>query len=94
MFVERSGLPVVAFGLMLRGGSAADPAAIPGLAHMTTSMLTEGTASRTSSEIADEMEFLGSKLLAAAGREHVFVSAEALTQHWPKAFDIVADVLQ
>ena len=94
VFVERRGLPVVALGLMMRGGSASDPAASPGLAHMTTSMLAEGTDSRTSSEIADEMEFLGSKLHAAAGREHVFVSAEALTQHWPKAFDIVADVLR
>ena len=94
VFVERHGLPVVALGLMLRGGSASDPTAAPGLAHMTASMLTEGTASRTSSEIADEMEFLGSKLHAAAGREHVFVSAEALTQHWPQAFDIVADVLR
>ena len=59
----------------MRGGSASDPAASPGLAHMTTSMLAEGTDSRTSSEIADQMEFLGSKLHAAAGREHVFVSA-------------------
>ena len=94
VFVERRGLPVVAFGLMVRGGSAADPAAMPGLAHMATSMLAEGTASRTSSEIADEMEFLGSKLHAAAGREHLSVSAETLTQHWPQAFDLVADVLR
>ncbi len=94
VFVERRELPVVALGLMVRGGATADPTATPGLAHMATSMLAEGTASRTSSEIADEMEFLGSKLHAAAGREHLFVSTETLTQHWQQAFDIVADVLR
>ena len=92
VFVEKRGLPVVAFGLMLRGGAAADPAARPGVAHMTTSMLSEGTASRSSQEIADGMEFLGSKLHAAASREHIVVSAETLSRHWTEALDIVADV--
>ncbi len=93
VFVEKRGLPVVAFGLMLGGGVSADPAALPGLAHMTTSMLTEGTTSRSSQRIAGDMEHLGSKLHASAGREHVVASAETLTRHWRDAFDILADVV-
>ena len=94
MFVERPGLPIVTLGLLLHAGATADPAARPGLAHMTASLLSEGTSTRSSRQIANEMEFLGSHLRATASRENVLVSAETLTANWPAALEIVADVVQ
>lgn len=94
LYVEKRELPMVAMGLVLNSGADKDPESIPGLVQMTTSMLTEGTATRTSSQISEEMEFLGSGLHTDTGREHVFVSAEALTAHWPAALEVVADVVK
>ena len=92
--MERPGLPIVTFGLLLHAGATAAPAARPGLAHMTASLLSEGTSTRSSRQIANEMEFLGSHLGATASRENVLVSAETLTANWPVALEIVADVVQ
>ena len=92
LVVEKAGLPTVAFGLLLRAGAVADPPDRPGLANMTASMLTEGTTDRSSQQIAEEMEFLGSQLNSASSREYVLLSTESLTSRWETALEIVADV--
>ena len=94
LHVENPALPLVALGLVLRRGAAGDPADRPGLAHMTASLLTEGTASRSSRQIADEMEYVGSSMDSDASREHAVLSAETLSSHWPKALEIMGDVVK
>ena len=92
LVVEKPGLPIVTFGLMLGAGVITDPPGLPGLAHLAATMMPEGTATRSSQQIAEEMEFLGSTLEKHVGREHVLLSAETLTQHWPRALELVADI--
>ena len=92
LLVRRSELPMVACGLLVRAGAVSDAAILPGLAHMTASMLSEGTSSRPSMQIAEEMEFLGSHLASDAAREYVLLSAESLTAQWPAVLAILADV--
>ena len=92
VIVEKPGLPVVAQGLLTRAGGVTDPADKPGLASLTATMLAEGTPTRTSRDISDEMEFLGSQLRASASREFATVSTETLTSHWQQALEILADV--
>ena len=94
VIVEKPGLPVVAQGLLLRAGGITDPADKPGVASLTAAMLAEGTATRTSRQISDEMEFLGSQLRASASREFATLSTETLTSHWQRALEIMADVAQ
>ena len=92
--VENHSVPMVAFGLVITAGAIADLAAQPGLAAFTTAMLQEGTDSRTSSQISDEFEFIGSRLSAGAGREHTLFATESLSKYWPKALELVADLVQ
>ena len=80
LHVEKRGLPTVAFGLVVSSGAISDPADRAGLANLTTSMLTEGTASRTSAQISDEIEFLGSHLRASASREHIVLISDGLSR--------------
>ena len=94
LYVEKRGLPMVTFGLVVNAGAITDPTDVPGLAHMTATMLPEGTTTRSSKEIADQMEFLGTSLGRDVGREHVLLTAETLTPHWTEALGIVADVIQ
>ena len=92
--VEKSGLPLVAFALLLPAGSIADPPGQPGLAFFTAQMLAEGTASRSSQEIANAFEFIGARLSVETRREASILSAETLTRHWPEALALLADVVQ
>jgi len=94
LHVEKRGLPTVAFGLVVRSGAISDPADRAGLANLTTSMLTEGTASRTSAQISDEIEFLGSHLRASASREHIVLISDGLSATWRNALEVLADIAQ
>ncbi len=94
LVVEKRELPAVSFALVLNTGAARDPVSLPGLASLTTAMLQEGTSGRTSNQIADEMEFMGSQLATMTGRESTTLAAETLTRHFPKALEIVADLVQ
>ena len=94
LFLEKPGLPMVAFGMLLRSGAVTDPPGGPGLSDMTASMLLEGTTSRSSQQIADEMEFLGSHLDTDVAREIVLLATETLSSNWATALEIMADVLR
>ena len=92
--VEKPGLPMVAFGLLLPAGAIADPPASPGLSFFTAQMLAEGTATRSSQDIANAFEFIGARLSIETRRETSILSAETLTRHWPEALALLADVVQ
>lgn len=92
--VEKPGLPMVAFALLLPAGAIADPPARPGLSFFTAQMLAEGTATRSSQDIANAFEFIGARLSIETRRETSILSAETLTRHWPEALGLLADVVQ
>ncbi len=92
LHVERRGLPTVAFGLVLGSGGASDPPDRAGLANLTTTMLREGTRSRTSVQISDEIEFLGSHLRTDTSREHLMLASDGLTSTWRDSLAILGDL--
>ena len=94
LHVEKRGLPTVVFGLVVRSGAVSDPADTAGLAHLTTTMLPEGTSSRTSAQISDEVEFLGSHLRTSASREHIVLMSDGLSSTWRDTLEILGDVAQ
>ena len=91
--IEQRGLPIVAFGVLMDAGASRDPEQLPGLAGFTAQMLPEGTDSKTSQEIAQAFEFIGSRVSADGRREYTLLSAETLTKHWPTALELTADLV-
>src|SRR6267378_7413371 len=67
VIVEDKRLPLVSYRLAFRTGDAHDPKELPGLTDMMAGLLTEGTQSRTSRQIAEEVERMGATLHAGAG---------------------------
>ena len=92
LVAERPHLPMVAVGLLLRAGSTVDPADGPGLTSLAATMLREGTASRTSQQISDEMEQMGSAIRVRVHQEFTLISAQALEPQWKDAFGVLADI--
>ena len=62
MIVADNRLPLVSYRLAFRAGDAHDPRGLPGLTDLLTGLLTEGTESRTSREIADQVARMGATL--------------------------------
>src|SRR5216683_643959 len=90
--VEDPRLPLVSYRLALRSGDAHDPAELPGLMDMLTGLLTEGTESHTSREIADEVARLGATLQAGANSDYTTVAASSLTTFNDEILELLADV--
>jgi len=91
--VENHKLPLVACNLVLFAGSERDPQGTPGLASLTATMLQEGTKSRTSLQIAEEIDALGASMRVLSQSDFVSASLDCLTKHLDAALDVYADVL-
>ena len=91
--VEQSGMPIVAFGVLLGSGASADPGNLPGLAGLVGGMLPEGAGGKSSQQIANDFEFIGARLSVDSRREYSMVSTETLTRHWGSALEMMAEVL-
>ena len=88
----KPGLPLVSFALLARAGAAGDPPGLPGLSSFTAAMLSEGTPSRSSQELAAAFEHIGSRLAAEARKEVTLLTAETLHRHWRYALGLASDV--
>ena len=89
---NKSGLPLVSFALLARAGATGDPAGLPGLSSFAATMMSEGTATRTSQEISAAFEHIGSRLGAEARKELTLLTADTLNRHWRHALGLTADV--
>lgn len=91
--VEDPRLPLVSYRLALRTGDANDPRELPGLTDMLTGLLSEGTESRTSREIADEVARLGATLQAGANSDYTTVAASSLSTFSENILELMADIV-
>jgi predicted Zn-dependent peptidase len=92
LLVESDRLPLVSFRLAFPTGDAHDPADRPGLTDLLTGMLNEGTESRTSRQIADEVARIGATLTAGAGADFTTVAATALSGFTDQILELMADI--
>lgn len=88
------GLPKVDYVLAVRGGLASDPATLPGMSNLLAGLLTEGTASRSSVQIAEELQRLGASIGASASSDGVFVTASGLSSSAAPLAAVFADVVR
>jgi len=92
MLAPRSGLPVVAANLVIKTGSDSNPADAPGLANFAAGMLTQGTSTRSASQIADDIAQLGGTLTATSTMDASTISTRTLKKTFASALDQLADV--
>lgn len=91
--VPRDDLPVTHLLFVVRSGSDADPAALPGLSAFVTQMLKEGTASRTSSELASAFDEIGARLSVYSDQESIYLSVAVLSDELDRALGLVAEMV-
>jgi zinc protease len=96
MVLEDRRAPQVTIQLSMRGaGGYYDPADHAGLAQFTATNLREGTTTRSTTDIAEQLDRLSATLNVTAGMsgEDATISASSLTEHVDMVFDLLADVL-
>jgi zinc protease len=96
MILEDHRFPLVTVQFDIDGaGPMYEPAGTPGLAGATARLLAEGTKTRTSKQIAEQVDSLGASLSASAGfgSGSAVVAASGLSDTFEQWFALAADVL-
>lgn len=92
VLIEDKRLPLINFRLAFRSGDASDPPELPGLSDMMSHLLTEGTTTRTSRQIAEEIERLGATLSVGSSSDFTTIAASGLSVYANEILELIADV--
>ena len=90
--VVHRGVPVVSAVLMVRGGTASDPAGREGLAAFTADLLDEGSGGRSALQVADEMARYGADLEVDVGPDATLLSLSTLSRYARQSLTLLAEM--
>lgn len=93
VLAERHAAPVVNFTLMVDSGYSADPSTAPGTDSFEQRMLEEGTPTRDSLKIGEELESLSANFSATSNLDYSLVSLNTLKSTMDRSLDIYADLI-
>ncbi|MEE9441533.1 MAG: pitrilysin family protein [candidate division Zixibacteria bacterium] len=91
--VEDNRLPLIQMSVSIIRGRNLDPTDKFGLANLTADLLDEGTSSRTSLQISDEINMLAANLRTSSGQTNTTISLNVLKKNLNPALDLMADII-
>lgn len=89
-------LPLFSMEMVVLSGGFSDPADMRGLANATATLLREGTAKRTSRELAEQLDTIGATLNANSGVSsfQTSITTSGLTDSLDQILDLFAEVIR
>ncbi len=87
----RKDWPVVAASLLVRSGTGDNPLNKPGLSNFAIGMLDEGTATRSATQFAQELEQAGAHIDLAVAQDYSTMTLTAARSHIQSGMDLLAD---
>lgn len=93
LFSQQSGLPLVTVQLTIKAGTLQESKGREGLANLTASLLLSGTKSRSATQIAQELDFMGARLKAEGGEDFATVSLTILKKDLGAGLELLKDIL-
>jgi zinc protease len=90
--VKRGTFPKTTMVLASRGGTAADPRGLEGMAELLADTIKEGTATRTSKKIAEDLQSVGAELDTGASPDAIVVTINGLASGTAKMLEVLGDL--
>lgn len=94
LVLEQHFLPIIEIHALIKAGSAQDPPEKAGLANLVAGLLDEGTTTRSSKQLAEQIDFVGGSLGAQADEDFTTASARTLKKDVDLGFTLLADIIQ
>jgi zinc protease len=79
--------------LLIKVSPLNEPKDKAGLANLTAELLTEGTKNRSSTDISEEIEFIGASLDVSVVSDYTSVTLSVLKKDINKGFELFSDIL-
>jgi len=93
-YAQRAVVPTTRIALTFDAGIAADPISARGTQALMLGVIDEGTATRTSAQIAEEQERLGAVISASSTIDRTSLALAALTPNLAPSLDLLADIVR
>ncbi len=90
---EEHNLPIVMLTLLIKASPFNEPKEKAGLANLTAELLLEGTKHRKSTDISEEIEFLGASLDTSTSSDYTTITLSVLKKDINKGFELFSDIL-
>ena len=90
---EVKDMPTVTVGVWVESGSRDESYHHNGIFHFLEHLFFKGTARRTASQIAQEIDAVGGTIDAFTGKEYTCYYTRTLSEHLPRALDLLTDIL-
>ncbi|MBI2455783.1 MAG: insulinase family protein, partial [candidate division NC10 bacterium] len=90
---EKRAVPIVTATMLIQAGAILDPSDKAGLANLTAELLTQGTKTRTATQVSEAIEFVGGPLSVEAGQDVTTVTLSVLSRDLDLGLDLLADIL-
>ncbi len=90
--VPRPGVPKVTAILVVRGGTAVDPAGDAGISEVFAAALKSGTATRSARQIAEELQAVGGEIGTGVNDDAIFLNVDGLSSGTGTLLEVLADV--
>jgi predicted Zn-dependent peptidase len=91
--VRHAEVPVISFMLLVRRGSAGDPAGKEGLAAMTADMLDEGSGTRSAIDMHEALARIGAQFDTDIGADATLASLTTLSRAAAQGIALLADIV-
>ncbi len=91
--VQKGGLPLVSFHVLVKGGEESETAALAGLSGVTAGLLRQGSSSHTKAQFSEDLDALGGTFGAGSNEQSSTISAEFLTKDFDRGLALVADAI-
>lgn len=93
VMIEQQRLPLVSYRLAFFSGDINDPADSTGLTSAMGAMLTEGTESYASKQLAEQIERLGASVAASVSDDFTIVAGSALSIYNSEILRLLAEIV-
>ena len=93
-FARRAAVPLVQVSVSFDAGFASDPKSALGTQSLMLALIDEGTATRSSTQIAEESERLGARISSGASLDRSSISMFALSPNLGLSLGLLADVVR
>lgn len=90
---EQRALPMVSIELLIDAGARHESAEHAGLAHLTSKLLTDGTAKRNALQISETLDFIGASLATGCGDDLATISMTILKKDLPVGLQLLGEIL-
>lgn len=92
--VENPAADIIAARIFLRAGSRWEPSNKAGLAHLLSAVMTKGTDTLSSLEIAEKVESVGASLSADAASDYFLVSLKTVSDDFVSILELVGQLMR